>query len=438
MSESLPPKTLRQRLFGNRSSKMFIIVAGIVISIAFVWGWIGMHKIEKVETSHLATAGDAGNNVTGDKTTPEYQRIRDEETARDTAIARKTGGTVTPPIRPMQNYSEKLPSSLDGLDEKGPERANPHPPILPKETAPQQTSTGQQPVYRAQAGLNTQEENALQQERLKLDQAMVQAITKIMPQPPQAAKVVAFKNYQDNSTQTTAGQQSEASKTTSALAMAQSTPSANSKPDSSLKTADAGAASPSKSKFQTPAPGTILYSQLVGRVNSDSPGPVIGEILDGPYTGARLLGTFQTNQSGSGTVISFNTMVVPYKDDNGEDQTSAVPIKAVAVDTSHLGTSMETYVNNHLLLNIGMAFGTSFLQGIGQAVSQSGSYAMMGPYGTNMANPVLTMPGEIMMGVGAGAAQAGSIFQNLYGNKPPTIIVEAGTPFGLLFLGNGN
>jgi hypothetical protein len=50
-------------------------------------------------------------------------------------------------------------------------------------------------------------------------------------------------------------------------------------------------------------------------------------------------------------------------------------------------------------------------------------------------NPTLDTRRQLLVGAGAAAGAAGEVIQDIYGNRPPTIIVEAGTPFGLLFLG---
>ncbi len=186
--------------------------------------------------------------------------------------------------------------------------------------------------------------------------------------------------------------------------------------------------------YSQPAAGTILYSQLLGRVDSDDPGPVIAEILQGPLTGARLIGAFSTGKDG--VIIKFTTMTVPYTDENGATQTQTLMINALAVDQTHLGDGMATYVNNHVLARVGLAFATSFAQGFGQALESTGSTTIQSGTGAiATTNPTLNTRQELAIAGGTAAGNAGQIINQIYGNMPPTIIVDQGTPFGLLFLG---
>lgn len=427
MSETKEKTSGFKRIIADKGSRKLLIFVGIIILVALAVAFHGGGKKQKAEISRLPSAADAGGNISGDRMSPEYMRIRDEKTAQDIKNARQSGSTVTAPIRPVENPRTAMPTSLDGLSEQPPER--PHPPVTPRQTQTAPQPPVPQNTYVQPRAMSEQEAQQMAQQQMQMVQAMQQQMAKIIPGPPVPAQVIYFQNPNAQDTINKTGSASRpmlASLATTQGAANDATKGAT--PPVQQTTPNM------RSRFQVPAAGTILYSHLIGRVNSDSPGPVLAEVLQGAFSGARLLGSFQTTSSG--LILSFNTMTVPYKDEDGADKTEVISIKSVAVDTSHLGTSMETEVNNHLLLNLGMAFGTSFLQGVGQAVAQSGSYAAMGPYGTTVANPVLTLPGEAMMGFGAGAAQAGTIFQNLYGNKPPTITVEADTPFGLLFLGS--
>ena len=182
--------------------------------------------------------------------------------------------------------------------------------------------------------------------------------------------------------------------------------------------------------IQVPPPGTILYARLIGRANSDNPGPIVGEILQGDFLGARIVGQFQTGRDG--LIMQFRTMTIPAK--NGQPP-RVLQIEAVAVDTDTLSSSLATSVNRRELERIALAFGTAFLRGLGQAIAQSGTIVSQGLTGVVVQNPTLNTRQQLLVGAGAAAGAVGEIGQEIYGNRPPTIIVEAGTPFGLLFLG---
>ena len=182
--------------------------------------------------------------------------------------------------------------------------------------------------------------------------------------------------------------------------------------------------------IEAPPPGTILYARLIGQANSDNPGPIVGEILQGDFLGARIVGQFQTGRDG--LIMQFRTMTIPAR--NGQPP-RVLPIEAVAVDADTLGSSLATSVNRRELERIAFAFGTAFMRGLGQAIAQSGSVVSQGLTGVVVQNPTLNTRRQLLVGAGSAAGAVGDIAQEIYGNRPPTIIVEAGTPFGLLFLG---
>jgi intracellular multiplication protein IcmE len=187
------------------------------------------------------------------------------------------------------------------------------------------------------------------------------------------------------------------------------------------------------SRFSPPAAGTILYGQLVGRVNSDVPGPVIGEILQGPLAGARLLGSFQFSEQG--VIIQFTSMTVPFRDADGLERTEVVPIRAFAVDAANLSTAMATSIDRRVFERVAFGFATAFLQGLGQAIASSGATTNVLPGGgVSVTTPQLNTTQQLTIAGGAAMANTARILDQTYGRRRTTIIVEAGTPFGVLFM----
>ena len=185
-----------------------------------------------------------------------------------------------------------------------------------------------------------------------------------------------------------------------------------------------------------PLPGTVIYGQMVSEANSDAPGPVIADILQGPLAGSRLIGSF--DKGNDKLVVRFSTLTVKTLRD-GTKVDKSYPIDAVAVDTKYIGTGMATDVNHHYLEKIGVAFGTSFLSGLGTAIASSGSTTVSGVGATGSAiisqqNPSLNTGEKVLVATGEAAKAVGSILQDQLGNRPTTVKVEAGTPIGVLFL----
>jgi intracellular multiplication protein IcmE len=192
------------------------------------------------------------------------------------------------------------------------------------------------------------------------------------------------------------------------------------------------AAADTKSKVKLPLAGKILYAQMVSRANSDSPGPVLAKIVQGEYAGATLIGSFQKAQDS--LIISFDRMTVETTRD-GEEINETVAIKSVAVSTDYIGTGLATSVDRHMFQKIAIGFTSAFAQGLGEAVSQNGQTSYNTSNGTiTTSNDKLDTKEELTAAGGKAVAQTGSILMDEFGRRPTTIIVEGGTPIGVLFL----
>ncbi|WP_408903128.1 DotG/IcmE/VirB10 family protein [Methylobacterium radiotolerans] len=180
-----------------------------------------------------------------------------------------------------------------------------------------------------------------------------------------------------------------------------------------------------------PLPGTILYAETIGEANSDAPGPVLVQILQGPLAGARLIGTFRVAQEA--LVLEFERMTVP-EDRQARKPARVVQLKAVAVDTEKLGTAMATDVDRRLFEKVAFGFSAAFLQGFGQAIAQSGTTVTRDLYGTTYSTPRLSTKEQLLVAGGAASGQVGATLNQVFGNRPTTVKVRAGTPVGILFL----
>lgn len=170
--------------------------------------------------------------------------------------------------------------------------------------------------------------------------------------------------------------------------------------------------------------GTIMYAVLITAVDSDEPGPVLATIVSGKFKGGRLMGGL-TNQ-GEKVLLSFNTLSLP-------DVSSTVQVNAVAIDENTARTAFSSYTDQHYWMRYGLLFASSFLQGMGQAVSQSGQQLTSNGLQVTTTNPSLTTGQQALVALG----QVGTQFSaklGAYFNTPPTVHVYSGTPMGVLFL----
>jgi YD repeat-containing protein len=183
--------------------------------------------------------------------------------------------------------------------------------------------------------------------------------------------------------------------------------------------------SPADAKAPAVKAGTIMYAVLLTAVNSDEPGPVLAEIVQGKFKGARLMGTL-SNQ-GQKVLLSFNTLTLP-------KLSESVAINTVAIDESTARTALSSDTNNHYWLRYGTLFASAFLQGYGQSFLNYGN-AYSGAVVINPSNqPIDLSPRQrIFVGLGQVGQQYSAVLRNVF-NTPPTVKVFSGTPMGILFL----
>ena len=435
MSDTAPARSGLGRLVPqDKNGKRLLLFASAAFVCAI--GYLVFFSGGSVHTETSATRGApqvVGNPTSNAPTAPSMVRslqTADNQRADTASRANPATGASAMPTPIVVGKMDRLPSSLSDPDEQAP--TNPVPRPLPPVTPPPVVvSQAPRPQTTAVYG-NTPVPQ--QPQAPVVDQGLMQAMLRQMhdldPKTPSGSATTYFYN----GAVAAAGSQGGQPGMVQQASVGSQPATVRTGSQTGQLASQASSSGGVQSRFITPAAGTILYSRLVGRVNSDTPGPVVGEILQGPFAGARLLGTFQFSEQG--VVINFSSMTVPYKDDDGNDQSEVVTIHAVAVDASHLGTAMATDIDRHLLERIGVAFGTAFLQGLGQAVAQSGSTATYGVGGTTVSNATLNTREQLLVGGGAAAGAAGQVFSQIYGNRRTTITVEADTPFGLLFLNN--
>jgi intracellular multiplication protein IcmE len=173
--------------------------------------------------------------------------------------------------------------------------------------------------------------------------------------------------------------------------------------------------------------GTILYAVLDTAVNSDEPGPVMATIIEGKYTGAKLLGQMTTFPPyGQKVMLSFNVMILPRNK-------KSLTVNAVAIDPNTARTALSTSTDNHYLMRFGSLFAASFLQGYGQALIQSGQTVMQTPISVTTSTPKLDPGEKVMVALGNVGTQFGSLLQQNF-TRQPTVKVSSGTGIGILFM----
>ena len=444
MSDSNNFRSNVKNITNDKKSRILLLGAGAIVIGGVVFAFApGAGRGPSSSLPSAPTTGGAPGIV---QVNPEMERALQTEDARRFDEAKRTGTSSLPtPI--VKDLSNRVNSIFGNREERGTEPPEPPAPVeLPPTLALPSAQTPVSPD-RAQG---TQQNQGPQQPPgpPPLDQALIQAMQAQMRAmlnvPIKPSETVYLYHPQtgagnagmgNTTTGSTSGSSAQAALAAGGFQGGNDTAAGRSGMQNQNAPMAAQTSYVRPSRFAAPATGTILFSRLIGRINSDVPGPVVAEITQGPLSGSRLIGSFQFTEEG--VIIQFSSMTVPFTDD-GLERTEVVPINAVAVDPENLGTAMSTSIDRRVLERIAFGFATAFVQGLGQAISQSGSSTTLSPGGATYSAPVLNTRDQLLTASGSAAGVAGKILDQTFGKRRTTIVVEANTPFGLLFMGSGS
>lgn len=392
------------------SKRTLFIVLGIAGFALVVGLW--PHSQKKIPKTSAAGIPQLTTPQGSEVPTQQYSNELQEANKQRAQQALQSGGSALPTMQlPPIASTPAVDLGQGGYSGEQP----PPPPILPSTPPPASAPSTVRQAAKTYPVYNIQPDT-------ERTQNMAQYMAKLSSNVPEA-ELVDFSGHEHSA---------NADGNTGGFAGQDAAPSAHQQ--TSTDAATQAAINPQEQgPFSAPVIGTVLYSTLITGADSDAPGPILGEIEQGPLTGARLMGGFTT--SSQGMSITFKTMIVPYKSADGTSKTQVIPINAIAVDTSTMTDNVATSVNNHLAERLGVAFVTSLLGDYGQLVSQSGANTVINSSGSiATSNPTLSTKKQFEAAGGQAIGQAGEIFSQVYGNIPTTIKAAPGTSFGLLFL----
>lgn len=170
--------------------------------------------------------------------------------------------------------------------------------------------------------------------------------------------------------------------------------------------------------------GEIEYAQLLIEANSDNPGPVIAQIVSGPLSGSKLIGDFATTEDL--ITLNFNRVIV-----DGIDY----GITAVALDPETALPGLATEIDRRYFQRIVLPIASAFIEGVATAIAETGRTEVI-QEGDSVAEQ--TVEADFTEQMAAGIEEAGgelrTIVEEMNEDVEPLIIVESGTPMGILFL----
>lgn len=183
-------------------------------------------------------------------------------------------------------------------------------------------------------------------------------------------------------------------------------------------------------------PAASLYGAvLTTGIDTDEPGPVLAEIVEGPFAGSKLIGTVTTgsSQTSEKATLQFNIITT-------KGAQKSAQIKAYAVNQETARTGLATDVDHHYLERYGLLFAASFMNGFGTALASAGTTVVTSATGvTTTSAQSRTLSnlldvqemGTIALGnVGKDVSKA--LAQNV--TRPVTVRVAPGTPIAVLFM----
>lgn len=169
--------------------------------------------------------------------------------------------------------------------------------------------------------------------------------------------------------------------------------------------------------------GSINYAQMLTAANSDAQAPVLAQILSGPLSGARAIGSFKVENDL--LVMKFTMATLKGKE---------YRIDAFAVDPDTTLPAMATEVDHRYFARVILPAAAAFVGELGRTLGQK-------PTDTIVTNGVvITQQAStgIKDGLYAGMGAAGNSIANFFGqeaqNTKVLVEVGVGTPIGLMFV----
>jgi intracellular multiplication protein IcmE len=208
-------------------------------------------------------------------------------------------------------------------------------------------------------------------------------------------------------------------------------------PNAGVRTGHTSATSPG-TKPDDPAtaeakPGRLLipagrgiYAHTVLAVNSDTGGPLVLEADSGPIAGDRMTATFSKN--------GYDRLVVRVVSIAHKGRTLEANAIVIAPDT--METAVASSVDEHYMERFLLPAAAAFVQGLGQAISQSNTTSSVSSLtGTVTGVTKLHIGQEAGVAAGTAAQQVGSALAQ-EAPKGPTINLDANANVGIMFLGD--
>lgn len=169
--------------------------------------------------------------------------------------------------------------------------------------------------------------------------------------------------------------------------------------------------------------GTVNYMQLLMEANSDIPGPILAQVLSGPFAGGRAIGAFTVMNDY--LVMTFTR--ISYK---GQEYS----IEALALDPDTTLSGMATEVDHRYFKRVVLPAAGSFISAFGQALSETDTETTVSDGTVVQDQAAKGLDEALYSGIGS-IGETVSEFFKAEANQTKTLVrVAVGTPMGLFFV----
>ncbi|MAH06494.1 MAG: hypothetical protein CL561_13140 [Alphaproteobacteria bacterium] len=409
----------------NPLFKFGVIIVGLVVIIVSV-NMFGKEEVQ-IENSSISTGqGATVRGAVGEEVTDIYREALETRNQQDYEEAVETDGAFIPvPVDPIS--TSIAPVAKESVEKEDPMAQWKE--LQEKRMRRQEEENKRRRLMeiqnqRAMAAMPRQEDpnrEARQQALTKLSSAMMEQMAVVAQRheykEPKRVLITKEDMYFEKK------RQEQERAYANAMGMSGSMSGMSSASGFGM-TGNANSMMPMEQEDPLIAPGDILYGQMLIEANSDVPSVVMARVLTGHFEGSKILGSFSREEEH--LVINFNQIVKDGK---------SYPINAVAVDPGTALPGLATEVNQRYFKRIVLPAAAKFIEGMTEAIADSGTTSIVGTYGETVATETedLDLREEAMKGV----SEASEIVTDLLleeGEGTEILVrVEAGTPIGILF-----
>ena len=176
-----------------------------------------------------------------------------------------------------------------------------------------------------------------------------------------------------------------------------------------------------RGKTLVPA-GTINYAQMAIEANSDVPGPIMAQVLSGPFSGGKAIGRFESTE---------DYLIIRFSNINFKGKDYPVSVLALNPDTTLGAVASET--DKRYLSRVIVPAAAQFVSGFSRAFTQDN-------YNTFVQDGIVISQrtnAGVREGLAQGGQEAGDRVSQIINNEAskikPLVRVAVGTPIGLFF-----